>query len=42
MSDDKLLLEELSKSDIEEIKALIRVSLIKLFYTLYVKKNTWT
>ncbi len=42
MSEDKLLKEELSKADVEEIKALIRVQLVKLFYTLYVKKNTWT
>jgi len=37
----KLLLEELSKDDVTEIKALIRIQLTKLFYTLYVKKNMW-
>ena len=39
MSERKILKEELSKDDIDEVKALIRVQLVKLFYTLYVKKN---
>ena len=41
MSESKILKEELSKEDVQEIKALIRVQLVKLFYTLYVKKNIW-
>jgi len=42
MSEYKLLLkEELTKEDVKIIKELIANQLIKLFYTLYVKKNFW-
>ena len=37
---NKLILnEELDSKDIKEIKEMIKSQLIKLFYTLYVKKN---
>lgn len=41
MSDVKVLNEDLSKEDVTEIKALIRIQLVKLFYTLYVKRTIW-
>lgn len=36
-----LITEELSKEDIDDVKELIRTTLTRLFYTLYVKKNFW-
>ena len=37
-----LIKEELSTSDITEIKKLIEKQLVKLFYQLYVKKTFWS
>lgn len=37
----KLLIEELSKEDVQEVKELIKIQLTKLFYTLYIKKNLY-
>lgn len=36
-----ILTETLTKEDVDEIKGLIRTTLTKLFYTLYVKKAFW-
>ena len=37
----RVIEEELTSDDIKEVKELIANQLIKLFYTLYVKKNFW-
>lgn len=41
LENKELLIEELTKDDIQEIKDLINKQLTKLFYKLYVKKQMW-
>lgn len=42
MSERNIIVEELEKEDIKQIKSLIEKQLIKLFYQLYVKKTFWS
>lgn len=42
-SKERLLIkEELTTSDVQQIKKMIERQLVKLFYQLYVKKTFWS
>lgn len=38
----KVLQEELDDAERKEVKRIIKAQLLRLFYTLYVKKNFWS